>query len=363
MLAFWGVWAAEGAKNMTEQQQKRFFQDAVSRARTDRAWTQKALAEKLAAAGVRYSRNRMSQLEDTDYSFPAELALLIARQLEIRPEGGNGYDKFEDIERDYPDTKWTHVRNTGRAGKKTEREDSSAVSADFAAALELLRPSLVRTKDAAEASLTGLFESMDHPHFQYFVVVTTQTVPPAGFKPDEYPNVVQAIYDAMDRGLLVAYIIPTDGAVKHLKNYGFEGLYSNADFRKDFEVFARGYKKRLRTADAAKQSARRTQLFEWSDFPMTPCGRTVSLVGETRGFGNVTNRILERNPSTGGEVSLMADNKSDEDRLRLFIAHVIKAKRSRVSRSRGEPDSRAATWFVSELDKRMSGNPAGYPSV
>lgn len=231
----------------------------------------------------------------------------------------------------------------------------------YSSALERLRNhQAMSDTSVAETVLAGLFDTMGLKHF---IVVTTQNMPPAGFPHRGHRTFVERCYAAMDRGLLVAYVVPDQKSLARLERHcPFMKGQLKTDHRKSFDSFRDDYASRLRALgheDIAWDAAvERAQLFEWPhEFPLTPCFRTISLIG---GQGN--NDVLERGPHSNNEVVVVPRSASQPELLREFILEVLKCE-SPYLRDKSTKNKRGTNYFVEELQERMNGNRLRRPTL
>jgi hypothetical protein len=268
----------------------------------------------------------------------------------------------EDVEKHYT-AYWAlddDQQTVSAIGSGFAREDDE--QANYTTALQSLRDLHALSETAtAEAALAGLFDTMG---LDNFIVVTTQNMPPAGFPERGYGTFVQSCYSALDRGLLIAYIVPAQKNIDWLRSHcPFMADQPYPDLRAGFDEFRDGYTTHLRNLgyrDIAWDAAvERTQLFEWPhEFPLTPCYRTISLVGDRR----AGNDVLERGPHSNNEVALVARPASQPELLRDFVAVVLKHKRPNLH-NKSKHNKRGTDYFVVELQERMSGNTNRRPSL
>lgn len=268
------------------------------------------------------------------------------------------YSSVSEIEKQ--GSYWSDPDESSSPGGRSSVQQPAART--FETALNGMHWRGIQSREESKQSLISLFDTMGANHF---VVVTTQTQPPAAFREKEYTkDVVEAVYRAMDRGTLVGYIVPTAARFDSLRRYGFDkGLTSNKAFRNDFNRFSVNYERRLKEAgekEPKRQTGELTQLFEWADFPLSPCGRVISLFGEAGTYGQRNNRVIERGTITGGEPWLVPKNEQEVARLEKFIEFVIQDDTASKHAERSKVEQTARALFIKHLIDRMYGYPKGY---
>ena len=248
---------------------------------------------------------------------------------------------------------------------------------EFLRTLAMLRPEesmekvFWKSRDEAENAFVNVLRLMERNHF---LVGTTLTVQVSGFPTAAYTRVFKEVCDAMDEGALFAFIIPSCDKMKKLRSlhpiFGMEiNEHTHDNFLVGFNKAWDAYEVHRRDdlgADSRQATGERMQLFQWPfDFPITPCGRTISLLGESIGRGRVSFKIIERGPHSNGEISIVPDNDRDHRLLRGFIETVVQDKTTIYKRFKSAADEKSRQFFIEELINRLQGNcqPSGRPET
>ena len=186
-----------------------------------------------------------------------------------------------------------------------------------------------------------------------FFGVSSQTIFPAPFRVVSEPDMADGLYTGMDNEALVGFFLPTaDRILRLTDHYGFDEVPSLQRYLNGFAEFRDGYVERLRGAGhpAPEEAAgRRTQLFLCDEFPLTPCGHTVTLFGEAFGHGWYELEVLVRGPGSYGEIGLLPDNPTHCDRLRRWMSKVMEVD------AQVNPAAAARGQFIHQFRRRMFG--------
>jgi hypothetical protein len=316
--------------------------------------------ELLKATGKKTHRSSVVRWRQGQIRIPLDLVSTLARILKLE-----NASTPEEIEHHYG-AYWTLEH-----GQEPEKKAGGVEAQAFESALEALNLKEVlprageRDRAAAERAdnaLANLWNQMDVVHF---IAVTTQTKMPGGLEMVSYPQFASAINGAMKRGALTAFIIPSQARLKTLKkNYKFGQqvleLTSIQEFREGFRLAWNSYKQFLFQEcnvndKLSDMVAMRMLLFEWDgDFPMTPCGRTISLIGKSRRYPWGSHRILERGALGRDTLALVPETPPTETMLEKFIIKVINDKNRKIYvPDHEECNKESINWFLQELNKRM----------
>lgn len=161
---------------------------------------------------------------------------------------------------------------------------------------------------------------------RHAVVVTTQTNRPAALRPADRPEHVTASYAAMGNGLLMAFVVPTAERVHRLESvYHFdrEHLIPHASYLEYFAAFRDGYATHLARGAPGTQVEDRLRLFQYQEFPMTPCGRVVTMFTQSSGTGHTDDVIIERGLGDNGPVTMQQHSPSFQ-RMRSYVLKVMR---------------------------------------
>lgn len=205
-----------------------------------------------------------------------------------------------------------------------------------------------------------LIERMGSHHFWFG---TTQSIPLAPFS-GAFPKVPPAVYAAMDKKALFGFVIPSDARIRDLRtNYTYSSDFAHSELVNRFDKLFEGYVQHLTEQSPPCDLPRhvagcRMQLFQSSDFPVTPCQQTVTLLGEYHSHGHASRRVLLRVPVDRGHGALLAPkNDAREELLTKFLRTVMNRSDNQVRRDHQSgfaPDDDARQKFIDDMVHRLS---------
>jgi hypothetical protein len=163
------------------------------------------------------------------------------------------------------------------------------------------------------------------------LVVFSASVMPLIYRTAHQSGVANYTWQALQRGLLVCVIVPTDKYTKKLRRYGFKDLETPLGFRTQLDLFRRRGAERYRSEQVPEESineylhGRLQQIHvDWSPW-FTP-GFTYSLFGEFAAVGPPVYRGGMRTPEDAfGDWTPFPKASRLEERLRKAARHHLRS--------------------------------------
>jgi hypothetical protein len=161
-----------------------------------------------------------------------------------------------------------------------------------------------------------LFNSVKSERPAFMATITAGQMPTMLDDQPEFADIREAIKDALNRGLMLVYIVPSETKVKRLKEHGQLRVAEASEY-------IDGYKSLIDSigADAA------CRLIACDVIDIATPHYVTSLLGDSKDYSSFLRRVVERGPASNGETMLISSHPDYETDIARYVAKVLRNDR------------------------------------